>query len=74
MLELQLAPTGDPALQLQMCLGRVLYQTMDPSTTAISSTLADVDLLTQPMTLLVARPGSGRSRMYSRNILLKVRQ
>ena len=61
-----------PALELQMCVGRGhLDKTMAPSTTPLRDTLADVDLLPEPVTLLVARPGSGRSRMNSsRNILL----
>ena len=61
-----------PALELQMSMGRGLDQTMAPSTYPISDTLVDVDLLPKPVTLLVVRPGSGRSRMDSRNILLKV--
>jgi hypothetical protein len=44
---------------------------MAPSTTTISNILADVDLLPEPVTLLVARHGVGRSsRNNSRNILL----
>ena len=74
MLELRLGPPGDPRPELQMCVGRGLDQTIAPSTTPISYTLADVDLLPEPVSLLAARPGSGRSRMDSRNILLKVEQ
>ena len=50
-----------PALELRMCVGRGLDQTMAPITTPISATLADVDLLPEPVMLLVTRPGFKRS-------------
>ena len=59
-----------PALELQMCEGRGLDKTMAPSTFPIRDTLADGDLLLESVILLAEQPGSRRSIMNSRILLL----
>ena len=63
-----------PALELQMCdgrgEGRGLDRTMAPSTYPIRDTLADGDLLLEPVILLAEQPGSRKSIMNSRFLLL----